>query len=61
MGASLQKEVHSIYLPIHTPLGPNLKPASEIINKKNFYYNAVEESNDAIIEKITNCILKNIN
>ena len=60
MGASLQKEVHSIYLPIHTPLNSSLKPESEIINNKIFYYNADKESNEVIVEKITKNILKKI-
>ena len=34
LGASLKKEVHSIYLPIHT------KPESQIISSKTHYYNA---------------------
>ena len=37
LGASLKKEVHSIYLPIHT------KPESQIIKNDNFYYNADKE------------------
>ena len=60
LGASLQKEVHSIYLPIHTPLNSSLKPESEIINNKIFYYNADKESNEVIVEKITKNILKKI-
>ncbi len=51
LGASLKKEVHSIYLPIHT------RPESQIISKKTFYYNADTESNDTIIEKVINSII----
>ena len=54
LGASLKKEVHSIYLPIHT------KPESQIIKNDNFYYNADKEENESIIEKITSRILKKI-
>ena len=54
LGASLKKEVHSIYLPIHT------RPESQIINNDNFYYNADNEENESIIEKITSRILKKI-
>ena len=32
LGASLKKEVHSIYIPIHTP------PESKIINRNTYYY-----------------------
>jgi len=46
LGASLKKEVHSVYLPIHT------KPESQIINDKTFYYNADQENNENIINKI---------
>ena len=51
LGASLKKEVHSIYLPIHT------KPESQIISNKTHYYNADKEKEIVIIEKITNSIL----
>ena len=50
LGASLKKEVHSIYLPKHT------RPESQIINKEINYYNA-----DLLTdEKITNEILRSI-
>ena len=54
LGASLKKEVHSIYLPIHT------RPESQIIKGKVFYYNVNEESDEIIINKIMNSILKKI-
>ena len=54
LGASLKKEVHSIYLPIHT------KPESKIISNKSLYYNSDLESDDIIIEKITKNILSKI-
>ena len=54
LGASLKKEVHSIYLPRHT------RPESQIINDKTFYYNTEKESDEMIIEKITNNILRKI-
>jgi len=50
LGASLKKEVHSIYLPKYT------RPESQIINKEINYYNA-DLLND---EKITNEILRSI-
>ena len=50
LGASLKKEVHSIYLPKHT------RPESQIINKEINYYNT-----DLLTdEKITNEILRSI-
>tara|TARA_B100001123_G_C15254721_1_gene1004232 strand:- start:839 stop:1783 length:945 start_codon:yes stop_codon:yes gene_type:complete len=52
LGASLKKEVHSVYLPMHT------KPESQIISDKTFYYNADKEDDEDIIEKISNRILK---
>jgi len=54
LGASLKKEVHSIYLPVHT------RPESQIINNDNFYYNTDKEENESIIEKITTRILKKL-
>ena len=54
LGASLKKEVHSIYLPRHT------RPESQIINDKTFYYNTEKESDETIVEKITNNILSKI-
>ena len=54
LGASLKKEVHSIYLPIHT------RPESQIIKGKVFYYNVNEESDEIIINKIMNSILKKL-
>ena len=52
LGASLKKEVHSVYLPIHT------RPESQIISDKIFYYNTDKEDDKTIINKITNRILK---
>ncbi len=54
LGASLKKEVHSIYLPVHT------RPESQIINNDNFYYNTDKDENESIIEKITTRILKKL-
>tara|TARA_Y100000590_G_scaffold347793_1_gene398546 strand:- start:2681 stop:3607 length:927 start_codon:yes stop_codon:yes gene_type:complete len=51
LGASLNKSVHSIYIPIHTP------PESKIINEKTFYYNTDKESDEIIINKIIKRIL----
>ena len=48
----LKKEVHSVYLPIHT------RPESQIISDKIFYYNTDKEDDKTIINKITNRILK---
>ena len=50
LGASLKKEVHSIYLPKHT------KPESQIINKEIKYYN-IDLLTD---EKIKNEILRSV-
>tara|TARA_Y100000590_G_scaffold223804_1_gene253177 strand:- start:2167 stop:3108 length:942 start_codon:yes stop_codon:yes gene_type:complete len=52
LGASLKKEVHSIYIPIHT------EPESKIINDGTFYYNAQKETEEEIINKIFNRIFK---
>ena len=41
LGASYKKEVHSIYLPIHT------KPESQIISNKTIYYNTEKERKTA--------------
>ena len=46
LASSLEKDVHAIYLPVHT------KPESKIINKKNRYYNATQLSSSRIIKKI---------
>jgi ADP-heptose:LPS heptosyltransferase len=54
LAASFKKEVHSIYLPIHT------KPESQIISSKTHYYNTDKEKEIDIIEKITNSILKKL-
>ena len=54
LGAALKKEVHSIYIPIHT------KPESQIIKGKVFYYNIKEESDESIINKIMSSVLKKI-
>ena len=54
LGASYKKEVHSIYLPIHT------RPESEMINEKTFYYNTDKESDEIIINKIINNLLRKI-
>ena len=51
LAASFKKEVHSIYLPIHT------KPESEIISNKTIYYNAEKESDETITIKIMNNLL----
>jgi len=52
LGASLKKEVHSIYIPIHTP------PESKIINKNTYYYNTEKENDETIINKIIDIVLK---
>ena len=52
LAASLKKEVHSIYLPIHT------KPESKIISNKTIYYNTEKESDEIIISKIMNSLLR---
>ena len=54
LGASLKKEVHSIYLPVHT------KPESQIISDKTYYYNTDEIDDKIIINNITNRILEKI-
>jgi len=54
LGASLKKEVHSVYLPIHT------KPESQIISDKTSYYNTDEIDDEIIINTITNRILEEI-
>ena len=51
LAASFKKEVHSIYLPIHT------KPESKIISDKTIYYNTEKESDKIIINKIMNNLL----
>ena len=52
LAASFKKEVHSIYLPIHT------KPESQIINDKTIYYNTEKESDETITIKIMNNLLR---
>ncbi len=54
LGASLKKEVHSIYIPLHTP------PESKIINSNTYYYNTDNENDKTIINKITDRVTKNI-
>ena len=54
LGASLKKEVHSIYIPIHTP------PESKIINGNTNYYNTDKENDETIISKIIDRVTKNI-
>tara|TARA_Y100001970_G_scaffold188095_1_gene228788 strand:- start:54 stop:983 length:930 start_codon:yes stop_codon:yes gene_type:complete len=51
LGASLKKEVHSIYLPLHTP------PESKIISNSTFYYNTDKEDDETIINKILQTVL----
>ena len=51
LAASFKKEVHSIYLPIHT------KPESQIISDKTIYYNTEKESDETITIKIMNNLL----
>ena len=51
LGASLKKEVHSIYIPIHTP------PESKIINSKTYYYNTEKENDETIINKIISQVI----
>ena len=46
LGASLKKQIHAVYLPVHT------KPESKIIYKKNKYYNTNKLSSGFIIRKI---------
>ena len=52
LAASFKKEVHSIYLPIHT------KPESQIISDKTIYYNTAKESDETITIKIMNNLLR---
>ncbi len=54
LGASLKKEVHSVYIPIHTP------PESKIINSNTYYYNTKKENDETIINKILGRVLKDI-
>ena len=54
LAASFKKEVHSIYLPIHT------KPESQIISDKTIYYNTEKESDETITIKIMNTLIKKI-
>jgi len=54
LGASLKKEVHSIYIPVHTP------PESKIINGNTNYYNTDKENDETIINKIVDRVTKNI-
>jgi len=54
LGASLRKEVHSIYIPIHTP------PESKIINGNTNYYNTDKVNDETIISKIIDRVTKNI-
>ena len=54
LAASFKKEVHSIYLPIHT------KPESQIISNKTIYYNTEKESDEVIINKIMKSLLRRI-
>ena len=51
LGAALKKEVHSIYIPLHTP------PESKIISNKIYYYNTDKEDDESIINKIIGRIL----
>ena len=51
LGAALKKEVHSIYIPIHTA------PESKIISDKIHYYNADEENDETIISNVLDRIL----
>ena len=55
LAASFKKEVHSIYLPIHT------KPESQIISDKTIYYNTAKESDETITIKIMNNLLRKFN
>ena len=50
LGSSLKKNVHAIYMPIHT------KPESKIIYKKNKYYNTSKLKDSEIVKKIINSI-----
>ena len=51
LGASLKKEVHSIYIPVHT------RPESQVISKNINYYNTNLISQKEIINKILNSII----
>ena len=51
LGSSLKKEVHSIYIPIHTP------PESKIISDKIYYYNTHKENDEVIINKILDRVI----
>tara|TARA_B100001057_G_scaffold408729_1_gene423101 strand:- start:1247 stop:2167 length:921 start_codon:yes stop_codon:yes gene_type:complete len=50
LGSSFKKQVHAIYLPIHT------KPESQIIYKKNIYYNTEKLTSKKIVKKIIKSI-----
>jgi len=51
LGASLKKEVHSIYTPVHT------RPESQVISKNINYYNTNLMTQKVIINKILNSII----
>ena len=50
LGSSFKKQVHAIYLPIHT------KPESQIIYKRNIYYNTEKLTSKKIVKKIIKSI-----
>ncbi len=50
LGSSFKKQVHAIYLPIHT------KPESQIIYKRNKYYNTEKLTSKKIVKKIIKSI-----
>ena len=50
LGSSLKKDVHAIYIPVHT------KPESKIIFAKNKYYNTDKMNSQKIIKKILGSI-----
>ena len=50
LGSSFKKNVHAIYIPIHT------EPESKLINSKNKYYNTYKISEKIIINKILNSL-----
>ncbi len=50
LGSSLKKQVHAIYMPIHT------NPESKIIYKRNKYYNTEKLTSEKIIKKIIESI-----
>ena len=52
LASSLKKQIHAIYLPIHT------KPESKIIYKKNKYYNTEKIPSSKIIKTILSSIKK---